>query len=331
MNSNPMCPLTLLSALALLLGCHSDSAELPSAPVRFSAVAEIEQDQGPRFSDWSAPVHMGSVVNSASTDLEVAISKDGLSLYIASSRSGNFDIWVSQRESEQDPWGPPQNLGPVINAAGRDQAPFLSRDGHLMYFFSDRPGGVGGLDLYVSRRRDKRDDFGWEAPVNLGSGVNSAFNEGVAVFLDDESTGTGTLYFGSNRPGGSGLSDIYRSTLQSDGAFGPAELVAELSSPARDRLLSIRRDGLEMIIASDRPGSMGSGTFDLWVATRATTADAWSAPVRLDPPVNTTFDDGGAATLSFDATTLYITSDRPGGVGLHDLWVTTRSKVSGAR
>lgn len=330
MNTRPMCPLTLLSTLAVLLGCDPHLRELPSAPVALtSQVAGDQEDNAPQYSDWSAPVNLGPIVNSPSTDLEASISKDGLSLYIATARSGNFDIWVSQRASENDHWGPPQNLGPAINTGVRDQAPFLSLDGHRLYLFSDREGGFGGIDVYVSRRRDKRDDFGWEAPKNLGSEVNSSFNDGPAVYFEDDA-GTATLYFGSNRPGGIGGADIYASTLQPDGTFGPAVLVPELSSPRRDRVLGIRRDGLELFLASDRPGSLGTGTFDVWVATRASTSDPWSTPVNLGPIVNTADDDGGAAALSFDGTALYITSNRPGGSGSHDVWVTTRSKIKGS-
>ncbi|MEX1239754.1 MAG: hypothetical protein WEB30_08555 [Cyclobacteriaceae bacterium] len=205
---------------------------------------------------------------------------------------------------------------------------FLTLDGHRLYFFSDGQPGLGGLDIYVSRRRDQRDDFGWQPPENLGSGVNGTFNENLSVYLEDEATGTVTLYFGSNRPGMGGT-DIYASTLQPDETFGPAVLLETLSSAFRDAVFAIRRDGLEMFLASDRPGSIGgTGTFDLWVATRASTSDPWSTPVNLGPVVNSAAGESRGA-LSFDGTTLYIISDRPGGVGNLDLWVSTRSKLKG--
>jgi hypothetical protein len=267
------------------------------------------------------------VVNSAAADIEVAISKDGLSLYFASNRPGGFgnqDIWVSQRSSLGDPWGPPLNLGPAINTAFDDRTPMLTLDGHRMYFSSDRPGGLGGSDLYVSRRRDKRDDFGWRRPQNLGSGVNTSFSENLPFYFDDNATGTITLYFNSNRPGGIGSTDTYASTLQPDETFGPAVLVPELSSPLRDAGMSIRRDGLELIMASDRVGTLGS--FDLWVATRAKSSEPWPTPVNLGPVVNSAAGEA-RLSLSFDALTLYISGDRAGGVGRQDLWVSTRSKL----
>ena len=102
----------------------------------------------------------------------------------------------------------------------------------------------------------------------------------------------------------------------------------ELNGPFRDTRTAIRRDGLEMFLSLDaagRPGGIGSQ--DLWVSTRATTADPWSTPVNLGPTVNTTAFDGAPA-LSFDGTTLYFFSTRPGGFGGNDLYVTMRQRVN---
>ena len=150
-------------------------------------------DDPPQYSPWSVPVNLGPIVNSSGSEAGAFISKDGLSLYFGSSRLGGYgglDIWVSQRPSVGEPWGPPQNLGPTINTSGNEQTPTLSLDGHLLFFASDYafPDCSGGLDLYASRRHNKRDDFGWRTPTSLGSGVNSPFTDsGPAVFEDDES------------------------------------------------------------------------------------------------------------------------------------------------
>jgi len=318
-------PLALALALA---GCRGDATGASAEAVGPAAPAlQLAADEPPQFSDWSAPVNLGPVVNSDSADIEVAISKDGLSLYFASNRPGGFgrqDIYVSQRASVDDPWGPQQNLGAGINTAFDDRTPMLTLDGHRMYLSSDRPGGLGGSDVYVSRRRDKRDDFGWRPPQNLGSGVNTSLSENLPFYFDDDATRTITLYFNSNRPGGIGSTDIYASTLQPDETFGPAVLVPELSSPLRDAGMSIRRDGLELILASDRLGTFG--IFDLWVSTRSSTSDPWSTPVNLGPVVNSAAGEA-RLSLSFDALTLYISADRAGGVGRQDLWVSTRSKL----
>jgi hypothetical protein len=155
--------------------------------------------------------------------------------------------------------------------------------------------------------------------------VNTTAAEAFPTPFEDDATGALILYFNSNRAGGIGVTDIYSSTLEEDGEFGPPVLVVELSSPLRDAGMSIRRDGLEMLLASDRTGTLGS--FDMWVSTRATTSDFWSAPVNLGPVVNTPGGESRSA-LSFDAKSLYIVTDRPGGSGNLDLWVSTRTKLT---
>ena len=283
------------------------------------------------FGDWSQPANLGPSVNSPAADQHPAISRDGLSLYFVSTRSGGFgnrDIYVSQRESVDAPWGPPVNLGLAINTIDLENAPTLSRDGHLLFFGSNRPGGCGGFDLWMAFRRHIHDDFGWEPPVNLGCAINTAFDEDGPTYFEDEASGTTLLYFTSlNRPDDVGDWDIYVSTLQTDRTFGPGALVSELSSPARDTRTSISRDGRAMYITSNRSGGLGG--LDIWLAARTWTSEAWSHPVNVGAPVNTTADDGAPA-LSFDGRALYFYSIPPGGVNGTDVYVTTRVKRQGA-
>jgi hypothetical protein len=290
-----------------------------------SARTDDDVEGAPQFSDWSEPVNLGPVVNwPDKSDQQPAISKDGLSLYFASGRLGgfgDFDIYVSQRASVNDPWGTPQNLGPAINTSFREFGPALSTDGHSLYFASDRPGSLGKLDLYVSRRHNKRDDFGWQPPENLGSGVNTNATENGANYFEDETNGTITLYFQSDRLGGN---DIYAATLQADGTFGTAVLVPELSSSFDDSGPAIRRDGLEIFLGSNRPGSL-AGSSDLWVSRRANTLDPWLPPVHLEV-VNSAATENRPA-LSFNGTELYFTSTRRGGPDPQDLYVATRTKL----
>jgi hypothetical protein len=300
-----------------------------------AAVVSFNLAAQPRYSNWSEPVNLGPLINTAFNDQHPALSKDGLSLYITSNRPGGYgadDIWVSQRASVDDPWGPPQNLGPTINTGAVEFSPAFSRDGHWLFFHSDRPGGFGGIDIWVSYREDVHDDFAWETPVNLGPGVNSAFDDAGPTLFEDEDTGITMLYFTSlNRPGGLGDWDIYASVLGPDGTFGPASLVVELSVPGnantgRDTRTAIRHDGLEIFFTSNRPGGVGSG--DLWVSTRATTLDPWSTPVNVGSPPNTIYFDGAPA-LSSDGETMLFYSNRPGGFGANDLYMSTRHKLHG--
>jgi hypothetical protein len=291
-------------------------------------------DDPPQYSPWSVPVNLGPIVNLTGTESGAFISKDGLSLYFGSYNRpggyGGFDIWVSQRPSAGEPWGEPRNLGPTVNTSGSEQTPTLSLDGHLLFFASDysHPGYSGGLDLYVSRRHNKRDDFGWRTPTNLGSGVNSpSADYGPALFEDDE-TGSFILYFSSDRVIPL-KEDIYASTLQEDETFGPALLVEALNSTSRDARPAIRKDGLEMFLDSNRSGTIGGN--DLYVSTRASTVEPWSTPVNLGVLVNSSVLDARPA-LSFDGTELYFHSDRESTSNtsiVRNLYRSTRTKLRG--
>ena len=285
--------------------------------------------RGPRYSDWSAPINLGLNVNSTSMDRAPAISKDGLSLYFSSNRllggEGGEDIYVSQRETRDSEWGPAMNLGPIINTAANEMGPAFSRDGHLMFFASSRTvGSFGGVDIWVCRREHTHDDFAWQPAENLGAEVNSStLDEGPSYFENDE-VGVPQLYFSSGRlSGGSGR--IFVSEQAADGSFGPAVMVLELSGFGNTRRPSVRHDGLEIFFGSERSGIPNSQ--DLWVATRETVFDAWSAPIILGSPLNSELVDV-QPYISSDRETLFFASNRPSG-GPTDIYMSTRTKLSG--
>jgi WD40 repeat protein len=290
------------------------------------AIASTYPQAAPEYSAWTAPVNLGAPVNSTFADAGAAISKDRLSLYFHSERTGTLgstDLWVSQRASEDAPWGVPVNLGSAVNTPFVEAVAALSRDEHWLFFGSDRPGGLGSNDVWVSYRQHVHDPLDWQPAVNLGSGVNSPSADAGPTYFENED-GTGAqLFFHSARPGGVGSTDIYVSEQFPSGTFGPAHLVAELGSPVMEQHPSIRFDGLEIFFFSDRPGTIGN--VDVWAATRRTVLDQWSAPANLGPIVNTIFGEA-QPYISSDRETLFFTSARPGGLGSQDIWMTTRSK-----
>ena len=285
-----------------------------------------------KFTGWSTPVNLGPVINSMANDLAASMSRDGRSLYFTSTRSGGFggeDIWVSRRTSKNDDWGSPVNLGPTINSFALERLRYLSPDGHLLLFQSNRGGGLGGSDLWVSRRNGVDDDFGWATPVNLGPMINSSADEIGVDFLLGNDGRSDHIYFASDRPGGLGSADFYTSEILSDGSFGPPVNIVELSSPQHDSCLTFRSDGLEIILTSRRSSPLDQqSSADLWTSTRARVDDVWSTPENLRT-VNAEGYQDCCPSLSFDATTLIFTSSRPGGLGGQDLYITTRQRIKG--
>jgi Tol biopolymer transport system component len=279
---------------------------------------------------WSTPENLGEVVNSPFNEDLPHIAPDGLSLYFISNRpnsSGplaNFDIWVSQRDAPDAPWGRPRNLGPVINTSANDRGPCLSPDGLLLFFSSDRAGGTS-QDIWVARRQDPHDDFGWQAPRKLGPAVNTDDPDFGAAYLDNDETDNPLLYFG--RREGFGDADIYVSELLHQG-FTPGTVVTELSTESDDLRPTIRPDGLELYFNSNRPGSRKNSegiSNDLWVSTRQSVSVPWSTPRNLGLRVNTEFDEQFPA-LSSDGETLIFSSNRPvAGISVgSDLYVSKR-------
>ena len=279
----------------------------------------------PSFSEWALPENVGSVVNSTFNDAAPAVSKDGLSLYFNSDRPafGANDIYVSRRNSVEEPWGPPENLGAVINTSAFEARPSLSRDGHWLFFNSTRPGGFSpGQDLWASYRENIHDDFGWQPPVNLGPAVNAAGSSEIEPsYFENDEGGVSLIFFGSNRPGGLGAFDIYVTERLLDGTWGSPTPAPGLNSNLVEQSADVRFDGLEIFFSRGTP----PGNFDLWVSTRETTSDPWSEPVNLGPLVNNTGPEG-APHIAPDRQTLYFESNRPGSLGGSDLWFTTRTK-----
>jgi hypothetical protein len=186
-----------------------------------------------------------------------------------------------------------------------------------MFFNSDRAGGLGSNDIWVSFRANPNDDFGWESPVNLGAPVNSAsFDAGPALIEQGDED---ILYFNSDRLGSQ---DFYMSVREKDGAFGTPMLVTALNSPLAEQRLTIRKDRREVFFFSNRAGS---AAIDLWTSTREDRDATWNAPTNVGSTVNSAANDF-QPTLARDARMLIFVSDRSGGSGGFDLYVTFRTK-----
>jgi hypothetical protein len=196
----------------------------------------------------------------------------------------------------------------------------MSVDGELLFFRSTRQGGKGLGDLYLSRRANPKDDFGWEPPAGLGPDVNTAAEEAGAEYLQSAEDGIANFYF--NRAVPPAGADLYRASVTRDGATrGPAELVSELSDPiATDQGPTLRGDGREILFFSNRPGGAGN---DIWTSARNSVHDSWAAPVNAGTPLNSAGSEQ-QPNLADQGRTLLFASNRLGGVGGTDIWISTR-------
>ena len=157
---------------------------------------------------WHSPRTMGQEVNDPAWDSQPCLNLAGDELFFASKRNGNSDLYHCLR-NEDGSWGAPESLGPVVNTKGTEMAPFLHPDGKTLYFASDTHTGMGGYDLFMSRR----DDQGvWSEPVNLGYPINTPGDEiNFLVAADGH-----TAFLSSAREGGFGGYDIYTFQMKQD-------------------------------------------------------------------------------------------------------------------
>lgn len=214
---------------------------------------------------WSDPRPL-TAINSEADDLGPQPSADGEAIYFYSNRTGGldgYDLWVSRRGTYGD-WRTPDNLGPTVNSEFNDYGPALTPDGKTLYFSSNRPqpGDVKTpdpnawpatlredlfhrtYDLYTAAITER--GVGEAEPVNS---LNTPFNEGapaVSSFGD-------FLYFASDRPGGLGGFDLYRSRRIGGGHGAATSLGNAVNTSFNELDPALSMGGFGLDFSSDRP------------------------------------------------------------------------------
>jgi hypothetical protein len=221
-------------------------------------------------------------------------------------------------------WLAPANLGPVINSAFAEGGPAISKDGLSLYFLSDRPGGYGSIDVWVSQRGRRGEP--WGSPINLGEVINSVGTEAAPAFSRDEHW----LFFASDRPGGLGANDIwasYRQNIHDPFGWQPAvNLGANINSAFNDAGPSyFANDGAgapQLFFQSGRPGGLGG--LDIYISELL--PDGTFGPASLVVELNSP-GTGARPSIRFDGLEIFFFSDRPVSAGSLDLWAATRRTV----
>jgi len=219
--------------------------------------------------DWQLAKNLGAPINTPQNEGAQCITADGLTLYFtACSRNdsyGRCDLYESNFVN--DKWTDPVNLGENINTENWESQPAISADGRQLFFVSNRSGGRGGKDIWVSYKNAKGT---WTKAKNLGKDINSSKDD-ISPFLHWDNQ---TLYYASKGFVGMGGFDIFLSRLDEAGNWGTVKNIGyPINSPSDENSLIVAKDGRTAYFASayfnDGRSDLDLYTFDLPQESRA--------------------------------------------------------------
>ncbi|MDE0577813.1 MAG: hypothetical protein OSB39_12770, partial [Opitutales bacterium] len=298
---------------------------------------------------WETPSPISPDLNKSEDFYDPTVTADNLSLVFVKGRpSEGADLWTMDWNGTA--WTNPRPVD-ELNTASSEIGPALTPDGKLLYFVSDREGGLGGFDIWVAPRGT---DGAWGDPVNLGENINSAFHEYDPAFHDF----SGQLYYSSNRPDRALTEkekDAWKGTLRelrfeedydlfsarfaaageevsTTPDFDPAERVHALNTESNEGQTSLSARGDFLYFSSDRKG--GEGGYDVY-RSRVYEGEILP-PENLGIPVNSAFDDMDPA-LTMEGHRLLFSSDRmsnltrPSGVRHFGIFRTVAREVAPMR
>jgi len=171
---------------------------------------------------WSSPLNITPQLESDGDVYISCLTSDGKTLYLSRDDNYNSDIYCSSFNGIM--WSPATKLNKNVNTKSWESHGYVSEDGTQLIFASDRPGGFGGLDLYIS----KKTNGDWGPAVNLGPEINTQFNEDRPFLINNGKT----LFFSSQGHSTMGGYDIFRSDIQSNNIWSqPKNLGYPLNTP----------------------------------------------------------------------------------------------------
>ena len=213
----------------------------------------VSHNQG---GNWSKGENIGLPVNSKGHDATISLTADGKTLYIYRHKK-NGGLYRTDFDEEAKKWKEPKAVEKPVNSSSYEASICQSADSSILFFTSDRPGGMGGLDIYMSQKNEKEE---WSEPKNLGAPINSAFDEDAPYFHPDGKT----LYYSSNGGNSIGGYDIFVTEFDStSGSFlEPLNMGAPINTPDDEIYFVLSGDGLHGYYASGKEG--GNGEKDIY-------------------------------------------------------------------
>lgn len=273
---------------------------------------------------YAAPVNvrienLGDKINSVYRESNPSVTADGNTLIFTTCRPENVgglmdqengvyfqDIWISERDSLTGQWSEAEPVGGEINTKEHDACVSISPDGKVIFIYKS----VGGGNIFYSRIRK---DGTWREPQPVEGNVNSSYFETSACITNDKKE----MYFISERPQkGMGNGDIWMAK-KSGGSFTYKEAtnLKILNTVDDENSVFIHPNGKTLFFSSNGKGSIGG--YDIFKSDFVN--GAWTAPVNLGYPINTTGDEVGF-TITADGNTAYLTARRENTIGDFDIY-----------
>ncbi|MGK6352754.1 OmpA family protein [Parapedobacter sp. DT-150] len=256
------------------------------------------------------PENSGSAINSEHDEYFPKLTADQRTIIFTRKEANQENFYESTRDSAGT-WETARFLQGDINSEQYNEgAHCISPDGKYLFFTGcNRPEGLGSCDIYVSRREGDR----WGAPHNLGAPINSQGWEAQPALAADGRT----LYFVSNRRGGQGGYDIWRSTLESSGQWGePEQLGPTINTPDDESSPYIHADNRTLYFSSN--GWPGFGDKDIFKSQQDTDGH-WIPPVNLGFPINDHHEQS-ALTVSMNGKQAHFSTRRKDALGGLDIY-----------
>jgi len=243
----------------------ADESEMLFTSRRSTSTGGLKDEDNQFFEDlyqtnyvngaWTTPVNMGKPINSDDHDATAGLSPDGQKLYVYRPTHGG-DLYECELKGAT--WTEPERMNKNINSDGHESSVSLSFDGKKLYYISDKEGGLGNRDLWVSTMDPKGK---WGPSANLGAPINTMYGEeGVFVHPDGK-----TIYFSSQGHNTMGGYDIFKSEFK-DGKWGePENLGWPINGPDDDVFFVVSANGKHGYYASNK--SDGQGEKDIYKIT----------------------------------------------------------------
>lgn len=254
------------------------------------------------------PINIGKEINTLNQEYFPSLTADDQTIIFTRQINGNEDFYISSRKNNT--WQEATPLSDSINTKQYNEgAQSISPDGNYLFFTGcNRPEGLGRCDIYVSHKEGNN----WSQPYNLGAPVNSEYWDSQPAISPDGNT----LYFVSNRPGGYGGYDIWKSTV-TDGKWSePENLGSDINTEYDENTPFLHADGRSLYFSSN--GWPSFGDKDIYLS-RLNDNNKWQKPINLGYPINS-FNEENGLVISADGKIGMFSSNDKNGFGGKDIY-----------